>query len=133
MGNFNRDGGRNFGKGGGNRPMFKATCSKCGNECEVPFRPTGDRPVFCNNCFKAQGGNAGGGRPERSFGGNRPKFTPSHNAGGNNNSGQFKAQFDILNAKLDNILKTLTPAPATAKTKTAAKKPAKKVVVKKKK
>ncbi|MFA4941812.1 MAG: CxxC-x17-CxxC domain-containing protein [Patescibacteria group bacterium] len=66
MGNFKRsgDGGkfkrdRGFSnKGGGfrdrdERPeMHKAICSECGRDCEVPFRPTGDKPVYCSDCFK---------------------------------------------------------------------------------
>ncbi len=32
--------------------LFKATCDKCHNECEVPFRPTGEKPVYCRDCFK---------------------------------------------------------------------------------
>ena len=31
---------------GGPREMSKATCSDCGKECEVPFKPSGDRPVL---------------------------------------------------------------------------------------
>lgn len=71
-------GGRSFGGGrdGGRQDTFKATCSDCGQECELPFKPTGDRPVFCNNCFKKQGG--GNDKPSR-FGGrdqrrDRPSF-----------------------------------------------------------
>lgn len=30
------------------RQMHKAICSECGRECEVPFWPTGDRPIFCS-------------------------------------------------------------------------------------
>ncbi|PIV69088.1 MAG: hypothetical protein COS08_05405, partial [Euryarchaeota archaeon CG01_land_8_20_14_3_00_38_12] len=29
------------------REMHKATCADCGKECEVPFEPSGDRPVYC--------------------------------------------------------------------------------------
>lgn len=38
---------------GGDRdkPLYKATCSECGKSCEVPFRPSGDKPVFCSDCF----------------------------------------------------------------------------------
>ncbi len=43
--------------------MYKAICANCGKDCEVPFRPTGDRPVYCSNCFKDMGG-AGPRRPE---------------------------------------------------------------------
>ena len=58
-GRDNRGGG--FGgqrRGGfGNRPrqpreMHKAVCSECGEECEVPFKPTEGKPVFCNECFR---------------------------------------------------------------------------------
>jgi CxxC-x17-CxxC domain-containing protein len=35
----------------GPRPMHKAVCADCNNECEVPFKPTGDRPVYCKECF----------------------------------------------------------------------------------
>lgn len=36
------------------REMFSATCSECGRNCQVPFRPSGDKPVFCDDCFNAQ-------------------------------------------------------------------------------
>lgn len=57
MGNFNRNnrfggGRRDFGRRGSDRPMHKITCSTCGNECEVPFKPSGSRPVFCSKCFE---------------------------------------------------------------------------------
>jgi CxxC-x17-CxxC domain-containing protein len=31
--------------------MYKAICADCKKECEVPFRPSGDRPVYCQECF----------------------------------------------------------------------------------
>ncbi len=36
----------------GPREMHKATCSDCGKECEVPFKPTEGRPVYCRDCFQ---------------------------------------------------------------------------------
>ncbi|MBU1030051.1 MAG: CxxC-x17-CxxC domain-containing protein [Nanoarchaeota archaeon] len=36
----------------GPRDMHKATCSECGQECEVPFKPTEGKPVFCKECFR---------------------------------------------------------------------------------
>ncbi len=39
---------RNF---GGPREMTKAICSDCGKECEVPFKPTEGRPVYCQDCL----------------------------------------------------------------------------------
>jgi len=35
----------------GPRQMHKVICAQCGVECEVPFIPRGDRPVYCNECF----------------------------------------------------------------------------------
>ena len=35
----------------GPREMHKAICSECGVECEVPFKPTEGKPVFCRECF----------------------------------------------------------------------------------
>jgi CxxC-x17-CxxC domain-containing protein len=40
-------------KGGyGDREMHKVTCSDCGKETEVPFKPSGDRPVYCKDCYQ---------------------------------------------------------------------------------
>ncbi len=60
-GGFNRGGfgGRRFDR----RPQekHKAVCAKCKKDCEVPFRPTEGRDVFCNECFQDQKqGNFGG-------------------------------------------------------------------------
>lgn len=33
------------------RQFHKAICTDCNKECQVPFRPTGDRPVYCKECF----------------------------------------------------------------------------------
>ena len=35
----------------GPREMFTATCSSCGKEAQVPFRPTSGKPVYCSDCF----------------------------------------------------------------------------------
>ena len=71
---FNKKGG--FGGGrkfsGGSRPaygderpaMHPATCSTCGNSCEVPFKPNGKKPVFCRDCFhKEEAGESSFERP----------------------------------------------------------------------
>ncbi len=44
-------GGRGGGFGGP-REMHKATCADCGQETEVPFKPSGDRPVYCRDCYQ---------------------------------------------------------------------------------
>lgn len=74
MGNFNRDrwngnrdsgGNRDWNRGGGfgrgsdrgngRTQMHRATCANCGKSCDVPFKPSGDKPVFCRECFNQQG------------------------------------------------------------------------------
>lgn len=74
-------GNRSYGGGGGgfnrgDREMFQATCADCGKQCEIPFKPSGSRPVYCSDCFKNhssesndRGGDRGGDRGDR--GGNR--------------------------------------------------------------
>lgn len=56
---YNDRGGNSRGGGGGGgfrssgpREMHKATCSDCKQETEVPFKPSGDRPVYCRECFQ---------------------------------------------------------------------------------
>ena len=96
MGNFNRDrnsgGGRDFGgdrrsnfrgdsRGNdrGDREMFSAVCASCGKNCQVPFRPTGSKPVYCSDCFRKNGPqDAGGGRD---FGGDRQSSFRSDSRG----------------------------------------------------
>ena len=46
-------GGGGFG-GGMRREMHPAVCAECGKDTEVPFRPTGERPVYCNECYRLQ-------------------------------------------------------------------------------
>ena len=46
--NFNSGFKRNFGP----REMHKAVCDECKKECEVPFKPTEGRPVYCKECFE---------------------------------------------------------------------------------
>ncbi len=33
------------------RSFTQVICSDCNKECEVPFKPSGDRPVYCKECF----------------------------------------------------------------------------------
>lgn len=62
MEGFNRGPRRNNGFSGGGgfrrsfnsgpREMHKAVCSECNQECEVPFKPTQGKPVYCKECFQ---------------------------------------------------------------------------------
>lgn len=62
-GGYDRDsyggggGGGGYGDsyGGERRPkqMFAAVCADCGKTAQVPFQPTGARPVYCSDCFQS--------------------------------------------------------------------------------
>ncbi len=90
-------GGRGF-NGSGRTVMHKAVCDECGKTCEVPFKPTGDRPVYCNNCFK-KNENGDSRRPQRD---------DRKNYDGGKRTDQYQEQFAIINSKLDEILEALT-------------------------
>jgi CxxC-x17-CxxC domain-containing protein len=40
----------------GPREMFDAVCARCNKDTQVPFRPTGARPVYCSDCFRLMRG-----------------------------------------------------------------------------
>jgi CxxC-x17-CxxC domain-containing protein len=108
------------GFGGGNRggasTMHQAVCFECGKDCEVPFRPTGGKPVFCSACFDKKGGSEsrvrGGfdGRPERSFERDnsfKPRF--DDRKFGDNKKPFNDGKLDEVIAKLDKVIRLLTP------------------------
>ncbi|MCX6712509.1 MAG: hypothetical protein NT041_02385 [Candidatus Vogelbacteria bacterium] len=110
-------GGSRFG-GGSGRPsdrgpvtMHQAICSTCGKSCEVPFRPTGDKPIYCNDCFSAnrgsdRGGDRGGDRfPRKEFGSRPPMQSFSANRGGGND--EVKKQLEFLGLKIDRLTKVV--------------------------
>ena len=110
--------GRSFGGGnrGGfdrnreDRQMFSAICDKCGAECELPFRPTGEKPVYCSNCFEKTSGREGGsersfGGGNRDFGGNKRRFEPRDTK--DYSQENTRAELEMVNQKLDKILAIL--------------------------
>ncbi len=119
-------GGSRFGGGRGGRPgfgrgsdrlqMFKTVCSACGIPCEVPFKPSDTKPVYCKECFDKGGESKGGPRTADSYketprdsrntrgDSRRDSFKDSYRAPNKDNSGDLKA----INAKLDRIIKLLT-------------------------
>jgi len=68
--------------------MHEVTCDKCGKQCEVPFKPTGDKPVFCSDCFRKEDS------------GSRRNSSSSDSSQG----GISQEQYRELNTKLDKIL-----------------------------
>lgn len=120
-GRDNRGGGRGFGGGrdrGGRddrpsfrsdapREMFKTVCSNCGKDCEVPFKPTSGKPVYCSDCFETMGGrNSDSGRNDRPERRERPSFDRHQTSAPRVDNSK---QFEDLNRKLDKIIELLTP------------------------
>lgn len=88
------------------RTMYDAVCAGCGKPTQVPFQPTGARPVYCSECYHAKGGASaprgeGFARPagQRSFSGNSSRPTGNRNFGndrpaGNRVSSPRESSFD---------------------------------------
>ena len=84
-GGFGRGRGRSGGRDSRRPEMHTVVCDGCGSNCEVPFKPTGDKPVYCSDCFKQrEGSDRRSGRSEMSA-----------------------EQFNQLNEKLDKIMEFL--------------------------
>ena len=47
---------QHFGADRPQRELYPAICSNCGVETKVPFRPSGDKPVYCRECFQKMKG-----------------------------------------------------------------------------
>ena len=75
------------------KPMFSAICDECGDNCQVPFEPRNGKPVLCSDCFAKKDGGRGDSR----------SFAPSQRPAAGN------MDLSELNAKLDKIIKLLTP------------------------
>jgi CxxC-x17-CxxC domain-containing protein len=74
----------------GRLEMHTVKCDRCGQMCEVPFKPTSNKPVYCRDCFKKKG-------PSGS-----ESFSP-----GSNGPGLNKAELTEINDKLNRILAIL--------------------------
>lgn len=134
-GGFSHSGNRDRGERGGrdgSRPtqMFSAVCSECNRACEIPFRPTGERPVFCKDCFDKKRGSPQGNyerreTPPRNFPqrdhGDQRDFTPASSPRPQEDKriDELKQQLYAVNKKLDTILKIMegTAIVATKKVK----------------
>ena len=67
------------------------TCAKCGDKCEVPFKPNNRKPVYCSDCFR----KSENGSFERD---EAPVSRPSSNS---------SSDLRQINEKLDRILSLL--------------------------
>lgn len=125
QGGYQKPGGRDY-----DRPqMYSATCSQCGKACEVPFRPSGQKPVFCQACFN-------GNKPSASAYNNVPQrdsfatLAPKPQVIEDKRIDDIKVQLNAMQATLDRILQSLASAKAQEFIEKAGEK--KKVVTPKK-
>lgn len=117
--NGEREGGRSggfqkrsfggFDRGNKEQMMHQAVCSECNKTCEVPFRPTSGKPVYCKDCFGNKGGRSEGGRNENSYPKREYDRVPAkvhyENKGGENDG--VKRQLTDVSMKLDRLIKAI--------------------------
>jgi CxxC-x17-CxxC domain-containing protein len=94
-------------RSGGNRQMHTAVCAQCGKDCQVPFRPREDKPVYCSDCFEQKGGRDARNGGQNRF--DRPQANENNRQASMVNQNNYKQDFEMLNAKLEKILRILTP------------------------
>ncbi len=111
-----RGGGSSRGGFGGgrdsDREMFEAVCDNCGKDCEVPFKPSGNKPILCSNCFRNKDNGDSGERRDDSRGNRFERDSddrrPAKSYGGSDSNGQdaanLRKQLDHMNSKLDKIM-----------------------------
>ena len=113
-GNRSRD-RRSFGDRDSRRPsLHDAVCDECGKDCQVPFRPSGDKPIYCSDCFEKKGrrdsGRSGRRDSRRSSFDSRGSGKSSRDSIGDRSILQLTEKIGILNAKLDTIINLLSSA-----------------------
>ncbi len=112
----NRSGGNrgSFRRDSGRPALHDAVCDECGKDCQVPFRPSGGKPVFCSECFEKKGGGRGDNRSGQR-GSYKPRFNDrdsgrsSQRGAGIPDFSQLTRNVEILNNKMDTIITLLGP------------------------
>lgn len=95
---------RTFGYSDEPTEMHEAICNKCGDKCEVPFRPNGKRPVFCRNCFvRDDESGATGGYEKRGFDNGRSFAKPVPNAS-DVRLNAIQKELGVVHEKLDALI-----------------------------
>ncbi|MYD54965.1 MAG: DEAD/DEAH box helicase [Chloroflexi bacterium] len=59
------------------KPRHQVTCADCGVSTSVPFRPRGDRPVYCTSCYAGRRGSARADLPSDARNATRRRSEPS--------------------------------------------------------
>jgi CxxC-x17-CxxC domain-containing protein len=104
---------RNSGGGDSRRPsLHDAVCDECGKDCQVPFRPSGDKPIYCSECFEKKGGRESNrpnwrGSRSRNFD-DRDRGSSSQNNISDRSTSQLIEKIEILNTKLETIINLLS-------------------------
>jgi len=94
--------------------LHPATCESCRKPCEVPFKPNGDRPVYCRDCFAGRAAMGGDRSKRKDFRNDERPFAsktfststsaPVGNSFAANKDNEYlKKQIEIMNAKLDKL------------------------------
>lgn len=99
-------GGRGRDTDGGRPELHTATCVRCESTCQVPFRPNGSKPIFCDSCFGKDAYGNTSGRGPRS-GSDRPAFGGRDRVSGDRGGDASGAALRALEAKLDTIIRLL--------------------------
>ncbi len=94
--------------------LYDAVCDQCGKNCQVPFRPSGNKPVYCSDCFEQRGGKEGrsdrNGSQRRSF--DREDQTRPQNNTNDAATIKLTEKIGVLNNKLDTIISILSTSEA---------------------
>jgi CxxC-x17-CxxC domain-containing protein len=87
--------------------MHKTTCSKCGGVAEVPFKPTGEKPVLCRDCFGKKRGDNNDRRGRRDDHGRGRDFGSDRRSAPSVDFSVVTERIDLLHKKIDKIMKAL--------------------------
>ena len=83
------------------KELYKTSCAKCQNACEVPFRPNGMKPVYCKDCFvRDEERSPRDSFPKKSFGGERTPARPQEDY----RIGAILKELQSMNAKLEVLI-----------------------------
>lgn len=79
---------RKFRRSRRDQERTKVICASCGVECEIPFKPRSNKPVYCDNCFS--------------------KGNTNNDHKNDDNSGKIDPKdIDIIKRKLNKIMNAL--------------------------
>jgi CxxC-x17-CxxC domain-containing protein len=104
MGRFFNDrnsGGRSRGRF--DKPeMHKAVCDECHQDCEVPFKPSGNKPIYCSRCFEKV---------------DTKKFSSKGEKSSSVDMSPVTEQLSSINAKLETLIEMLSEKKVVKKAK----------------